>query len=153
MADPLKKSRKSAPKKRRKANGRPAIKIDIDELGKLAGLQCTQADAAAWFGCSPDTIKRRLREAKYRDAWEMGLGKGRVSLRRKQMNLADRNATMAIFLGKQYLGQKDVTEHEMSGELKISHIERIFVEPDAFQSAGKNTNGAGLPAPTDGSPV
>ena len=33
--------------------------------------------------------------------------KGRASLRRGQFRLAEKNAAMAIFLGKQYLGQKD----------------------------------------------
>ena len=36
--------------------------------------------------------------------------KGRASLRRSQFRLAEKNATMAIWLGKQYLGQKDQVE-------------------------------------------
>lgn len=40
---------------------------------------------------------------------------GRVGLRRKQMRLADSNASMAIFLGKQMLGQKDVVTTEHTG--------------------------------------
>ena len=37
-------------------------------------------------------------------------GLGKVSLRRAQFHLAEKSATMAIFLGKQYLGQTDVQE-------------------------------------------
>ena len=36
--------------------------------------------------------------------------KGRASLRRLQFRLAEKSATMAIWLGKQYLGQKDQVE-------------------------------------------
>ncbi len=104
------KSRKNKPLNK---VGRPPLEIDLEELEKLGGLQCTKEDAAAWFGCSLNTIKRRLREDVYREVWERGLGKGRVSLRRKQMDLAEKNATMAIFLGKQILGQRDVAAVEM----------------------------------------
>lgn len=112
--------------------GRPQAKIDLAELEKLAGLQCTQEDVAAWFGVSVNTIKRRLREAEYREVWDAGLGKGRVSLRRKQMALADKNATMAIFLGKQYLGQRDVAalEVEHSGEVKTTYVARMPLAQD-----------------------
>jgi len=96
--------------------GRPSVPINIEEFEKLASLQCTQEDAAAWFGCGLSTIKRKLKEQKYREAWDRGLGNGRVSLRRKQMKLADKNATMAIFLGKQYLGQRDLTAVELAGK-------------------------------------
>jgi hypothetical protein len=45
-----------------------------------------------------------------------GKGKGRVSIRRAQMKLLEAgNATMGVWLGKQYLGQRDVTPIELSG--------------------------------------
>ena len=37
-------------------------------------------------------------------------GLGKISLRRNQFRLAEKSATMAIWLGKQYLGQKDQVE-------------------------------------------
>ena len=37
-------------------------------------------------------------------------GLGKISLRRNQWRLAEKSATMAIWLGKQYLGQKDQVE-------------------------------------------
>ena len=122
MPTPSKKSAKRSSKPKKKV-GRKRLNIDLVELEKLAGLQCTQKDVAAWFGCSPETIKHRLHDLpEYREAWEAGLGKGRVSIRRKQMRLADTNAAMAIFLGKQYLGQKDATEVEHSGGLTIELV-------------------------------
>jgi hypothetical protein len=35
---------------------------------------------------------------------------GKSSLRRAQWKLAEKNASMAIWLGKQYLGQRDIVE-------------------------------------------
>jgi predicted DNA-binding protein (UPF0251 family) len=88
------------------------IEIDAAELEELACLQCTIAEAAAWFSVSQSTLARRLKEPLYAAAWSRGAGKGRLGLRRAQLNLAEKNATMAIFLGKQILGQK-----EQSGKL------------------------------------
>ena len=79
--------------------------IDLEEVEELAALNCTLAEAAAWFGVSVSTLSRRLKEPAYRKAWDRGTGKGRVNLRRAQLNLAERSATMAIFLGRQILGQ------------------------------------------------
>ena len=39
-----------------------------------------------------------------------------MSLRRAQFNLAKTNAAMAIFLGKNYLGQKDSADIEFNPE-------------------------------------
>ncbi len=126
-------SRKSAKSSSRKAKpkaklGQPKIELDLEELEKLGNLQCTKDDVAAWFGCSLPTVKRRLREDLYREVWERGLGQGRVSLRKKQMALADKNATMAIFLGKQILGQRDVTAVEMDVTHKTAPEEMTEAE-------------------------
>ena len=37
-----------------------------------------------------------------------------MSLRRKQWNLAETNASMAIFLGKQFLGQTDKVDQNLA---------------------------------------
>jgi hypothetical protein len=43
-----------------------------------------------------------------------------MSLRRAQFKLAETNASMAIFLGKQYLGQKDYpNDRGDGGEVKV----------------------------------
>ena len=45
-----------------------------------------------------------------------GKGRGRVSLRRLQWRLAEQgNGALAIWLGKIYLGQKDINAMELSG--------------------------------------
>lgn len=93
---------------------RPRIEIDWDEFEKLCGLQCTQEEIAGWFDCSVDTIDRRVKEkhgVSFAEVFKLKSGKGKISLRRKQMSVAMAgNPTMLIFLGKQYLGQSDKRE-------------------------------------------
>ena len=94
--------------------GRPQKEIDVEQLEKLAALQCTYDEIAAWFGVDKSTISRRF-------ATEINEGreKGKISLRRKQWKLADTNANMAIFLGKNYLGQKDHQDGQSGDMPKI----------------------------------
>lgn len=103
--------------------GRPKIEIDQRQFESLCGLQCTLSDIASFFQCSEDTIERwckRTYEATFAEAFKKHSGKGKVSLRRIQFKLAEKNASMAIFLGKQYLGQRDDVEQPGgSGEVKV----------------------------------
>lgn len=98
--------------------GRPRLEhITAEELHKLGALQCTQTEIAAWFDVSLATIEKRLaQEPKLREAYERGKAKGRISVRRHQIKLLEEgNPTMGIWLGKQLLGQRDVTAMEVSG--------------------------------------
>jgi len=83
-------------------------KIDLGELEKLCGLQCTDEEIAAWFGVTTRTIERRRTVKKFADVMERGRARGRVSVRRMQMKLLEAgNATMGVWLGKNILGQVD----------------------------------------------
>jgi hypothetical protein len=84
---------------------RRAVVIDLEELEKLAALHCTQEEAAGWFGIARETLSRKLRQKRYREAWDRGKLRGLVSLRRKQFQ--KNTDAMLIWLGKQYLGQRD----------------------------------------------
>ncbi|MCD8206700.1 MAG: hypothetical protein LUD72_02045 [Bacteroidales bacterium] len=89
---------------------RPPIEIDNEDFEKLCGLQCTLSEIAGWFKCSEDTIERwckRTYDKGFADAYKKFSAGGKISLRRNQFRLAEKNAAMAIFLGKQYLGQSD----------------------------------------------
>jgi hypothetical protein len=101
---------------RRPGAGRKRIKIDLIELEKLCALQCTNAEIAAWFSCTERTIEKRTKEPEIAEVMARGLGKGRISIRRAQFKLLDAgNATMGVWLGKQYLNQRDLTPIELSG--------------------------------------
>ena len=90
--------------------GRPKTQISIDNFKKLCGMQCTLDEIAGFFDCSPDTIENWCKatfKARFSDIYKKFSQHGKVSLRRNQFKLAEKNANMAIWLGKQYLGQKD----------------------------------------------
>ena len=90
--------------------GRPMKEIDQKNFESLCGLQCTLPEIADFFECSEDTIQRwckRTYKETFAVVYNKRRGRGLISLRRAQFNLAEKSAAMAIFLGKQYLGQKD----------------------------------------------
>lgn len=94
----------------KKTVGRPRKEIAQDQFEKLCGLQCTLDEIAGFFNCSSDTIERWCKKT-YKDNFAEVLKKhshaGKISLRRAQFKLAEKSAAMAIWLGKQYLGQRD----------------------------------------------
>lgn len=92
------------------------VTVKLADVERLARLQCTHREAAGFLDMRVATFRQLIRkDSRVRDAWERGQQMGLVSLRRKQMGLASVNATMAIFLGKQYLGQRDVVTNEHTG--------------------------------------
>lgn len=95
--------------------GRPRVEISLGEFKKLCGLQCTLEEIAGFFDCSSDTIERWCKRElgiSFADAFKRFSVGGKISLRRNQFKLAEKSAAMAIFLGKQYLEQKDSFEYE-----------------------------------------
>jgi hypothetical protein len=88
--------------------GRPRFEIDYAMVEKLAGLQCTQEEIASFLGCSVDTLQA---DEKFSGLYKDGIAKGRMSLRRHQWRaLEEGNSTMLVWLGKQYLGQREKNE-------------------------------------------
>jgi hypothetical protein len=88
----------------------PSIIIDHEELEKLAGIHCTMIEMATFFDCSVDTLERN-----YAEPIKKGKEKGKISLRRLQYQAAQKgNITMMIWLGKQLLGQKDISRLELT---------------------------------------
>ena len=67
------------------ATGRPKKEIDKKIFENLCGLQCTL----------------------FAEVYKKHSAKGKTSLRRIQFKLAEKSAAMAIFLGRNYLGQKN----------------------------------------------
>src|SRR5215467_9774793 len=95
---------------------RPKVKIDVVELEKLCGMQCTEEEIAAFFGVSRRTIERRRDVRKFREIMDQGRAKGRVSVRRHLFRLAaGGNVAAAIFLAKNLLGYRDVVNTEHTG--------------------------------------
>ena len=89
---------------------RPKIEIDEELVQKLAAIHCTMEEIASVCNCSVDTLERR-----FADIIKIAKDKGRSSLRRYQWEGAQKgNPAMLIWLGKQLLGQKDVSRIELA---------------------------------------
>lgn len=99
------------------AGGRPKIDIDLEQFKGLCSIQCTLEEISNWFKCSEDTIERWCRrelKMSFADAYKKYSVGGKISLRRYQFKMAEHNPTMAIWLGKQWLGQTDKQEVTVS---------------------------------------
>lgn len=110
--------------------GRPLKEIDRVQFEKLCNLQCTLLEIAGFFNCSDDTIERwckRTYKTTFAECFKTFSQSGKISLRRTQFKLAERSAAMAIFLGKQYLGQTDKTEMDVNTQIQ-NPLEGISTE-------------------------
>lgn len=90
--------------------GRPRKEIDKKQFESLCGLQCTHDEICAWFEVSAKTLEawcKRTYKQSFSKVFSQKRGKGKISLRRSQFQLAEKNASMAIWLGKQYLEQRE----------------------------------------------
>src|SRR6185369_10718412 len=85
--------------------------IDSKTFGGLCEVQCTLEEIAHVLGVSEDTVERwckRTYELGFADTYKKFSAFGKTSLRRYQFEAAKKgNATMLIWLGKQYLGQRE----------------------------------------------
>lgn len=105
---------------------RPKKEIDYEAVEKLANIQCTQEEIANFLNLSVRTLQR---DEEFCRLYKKGQDNGRMSLRRYQFKLAEKNTAMAIWLGKQYLGQKEVIETNNTFE-KIEIINDLPQDKD-----------------------
>lgn len=92
---------------------RPQVQINKEQFESLCNIQCTLDEIAGFFKCSPDTIEnwcKRTYDKGFSDTFKVYSQNGKISLRRLQFRLAEKSYAMAIWLGKQYLGQTDKVE-------------------------------------------
>jgi len=114
------------------------FKIDYELVEKLASLQCTQEEIAYVLGCSSKTIQR---DKKAREIIKMAKEKGKASLRRYQWKAAERgNASMLIWLGKQYLGQTDKQEikQESKATITLANLLSEIINDNSNENKNKN---------------
>lgn len=116
-------------KKRKHTGGKPAKIIDPVQFENLCKMQCTLVEIASWFDCSEDTIERWCKKTykmKFKDCLAKFGASGLISLRRAQFKLAEKNVAMAIFLGKNYLGQRD--NPETTNDEALEKLDEVLKE-------------------------
>ena len=96
--------------------GRKPVEIDLEVWEKLHAMQSTIEEIAGFLSVSTRTLETRGKQPKYAEAAKRGRAKGKISLRRYQMQSAEGgDVRMQIWLGKQVLGQKEVPSNEITG--------------------------------------
>lgn len=120
--------------------------IDLGMVERLAYIQCTKTEMCAVLGVDGKTLNKYKG---FSEAYKKGLEQGKSSLRRMQWKLAEKNTAMAIWLGKQYLGQTDRqevantfnSEQPTSLEFKITNQEdKGRLEKLESEICGKNSD-------------
>ena len=94
---------------------RPRKEIDQHNFEKLCGMQCTKEEICGFFDITDKTLDalcKRTYKQSFSEVFKKKREKGKISLRRMQWHLAEKSAPMAIFLGKNYLGQSDTAQEE-----------------------------------------
>ena len=117
-----------------KTGGSPRLILNEkgkDMIEKLSMLMCTDEEIASVLEVSVDTLTNKNNKDTFTEFKLKGQSKGKMSLRRYQFKLAEKNAAMAIFLGKQYLGQKDKIETFNNSEINanINNIADLINNP------------------------
>lgn len=120
---------------------RPRKEIDKVDFEGLLAIQCTLEEVTAFFdhklnGCSEDTIERWCKREygeSFADVSKKKREIGKISLRRLQFKHAEKSASMAIFLGKNYLGQKDNPGGDVDDAARqvIEAVSKVLGEVDS----------------------
>ena len=107
--------------------GRPTKEYDVKTFVDLVGLGCDQKEICWFFRdetgkpANIDTLSRwcvRTFGMNFQDYYAENGGMAmKIKLRRNQLQLSEKSAAMAIWLGKQYLNQKENPEGESSDAL------------------------------------
>ena len=103
--------------------GRPEKHFDWKVLDAILQFKASKRDCAELINISEDTIERRIKKkfqltfSEYRDR---KMAQPRHSIARRQYEIAMAgNATMLIWLGKQWLGQTEKQEIDQTTTAKI----------------------------------
>ena len=109
--------------------GRPPKEIKKDQFEALCRIQCTYIEICDVLNVSDKTLYNWCKTTYGEDfsvTYKRFASQGRVSLRRTQFKLAEKSAGMAIFLGKNMLGQRDrFPEDETKEELGKTLVDAI----------------------------
>jgi hypothetical protein len=117
--------------------GRPKKEINWQLFEDLCSIQCTQSEIGSVMHLNVDTVHDRVKEhygRPYSEVYKQYSEVGKSSLRRIQLKLAQKSAAMAIFLGKQYLGQKDNDHIIQIPPEMVSNYNRLMNQLGELQS-------------------
>ena len=85
-------------------------KMDWQLFEDLCQIHCTQAEIANIFRIKRDTLTARAQKhygRPFEEIYKTFTDNGKASIRRTQFKMAHQHVAMAIWIGKQWLGQRD----------------------------------------------
>ncbi len=124
---------------------RKKIEVDPEQVRALARLGCTWDEIAGVLKIARTTLVVRMKEKKFRDAYDQGVAEGDVSLRRAQYDSAMKGKTgMLVWLGKNRLNQADrvETKNETTIHDGSNAIDKLTGAVDRLASRSGSGDGA-----------
>ena len=120
--------------------GRPTKEYDKKSFVDLVGLGCTQEEICWYFrdetgkAANIDTLSRwckRVFGVTFQEFYKQNGGFAmKIALRRNQLALSKKSAAMAIFLGKNYLGQSDRIEQVITEVEDLAPLAEMLKDED-----------------------
>lgn len=120
--------------------GRPLKEYDVKTFSDLVGLGCNQEEICWFFRdengkpANIDTLTRwckRTFDMTFQEYYRQNGGMAmKIKLRRNQLKLSEKSASMAIFLGKNYLGQKDSFEQNITTFEDLTPLAEMLNDAD-----------------------
>ena len=120
--------------KAKKPTGRPRIELDPKQAKIFGYFRATYDTMAEQIGCHVDTIRAAMQkeDSEFSKAYKNGFSSMKMKLSEAQVKTAieDRNPTLLVWLGKQYLGQKDIPDGESFPAVTIILKPKQLAESD-----------------------
>lgn len=116
-------------------------RINKSQFEALCRIMCTKEEIADIFEVDADTLNawcKKIYGDTFSVVYKKKSAKGKMSLRRYQFEQAKKNPTLAIWLGKQWLGQSDKIENINTNvekkPLQIEVIDNSYLKGDMYES-------------------
>lgn len=114
--------------------------IDFEQVLYWMDLGATEAEIAGAFRVGVNTLSRRLHEELgmgFAELKEKLCGAVKIKLRHNQINLSASNASMAIWLGKQWLDQREDRHKDGLDKEKLQILGSFFENVENYAVAVK----------------
>lgn len=120
---------------------RPKKVINQKQFEQLCAMQCTEEEICSVLDVTDKTLTawcKAVYKKSFSDIFKEKRQYGKASLRRSQWKLAETNPTMSIWLGKQYLGQRDNKDIVVKQQIEQEAIDSVegFLNADSEAEAG-----------------
>lgn len=114
--------------------GRPPKDIEFDSFEKMCFLQATTEEIASALHISKPVLYDKVEKHYGEDfptVYKRYSAGGKMSLRRSQYRQSEKSAAMAIWLGKQYLGQTDTPQQTETPQANLVDMQNRLMAVEA----------------------